>query len=615
MISGCVQTPPAADAPAIVEQAAPSEPAVAQATELSERAEQLSYITNGTWSFTVAPGKYSILPALSVSVDVSLPPEEGVEAAAGMAKAHMGVFLPDVPAGTKVPVIVDVGPYYSASSGNVPLQLEGDTVATEPAARLGKFLITNFVPHGYAVAQVSVFGTGDSTNCMDLMGKSEQAGIDAAITWLGTQGWSNGKVALIGRSYDGTTPWEAAASGNPHLATIVPISGLIGQHELMWRNGSSESRGGSGLLYAIYAADTIDGDAGDATAVLCKDYLTGGPMSWAAGVTGDNVAPEVNDYWVERYFLDRALKNYKGSVYLTHGLQDWNVDPHMAFPTHQKLVDAGLDVKGLYGQWAHMYPDRINEHVGLPEGYGKEAFPKSVRFDWAQDLLEWFDYYLMGLGPKPALVAEVQDSGGLWRVEETYPPKDAKWIDLALSTGEKLHGDRPDVITLAGAAGQVEGAPVDTDISLRYKFAPLSLDKDTRIAGLAQLSLTLTPSGPGGQVFAQLRDSETGLRVGHAIMDLRYAAGGKEMVPVVPGMPLTAKMEFEAFDVVLPAGHGLVLILAPFGEDYLPSDVSDPLVVDSAASILKLPTVDRSPEVFFTPPEPTVEAGAAVAQP
>ena len=65
-------------------------------------------------------------------------------------------------------------------------------------------------------------------------------GIDAAVTWLGTQSWSNGKVGIIGKSYDGSTPWQAATFGNPHLATIVPMSGLIGVHELMWRNGSME---------------------------------------------------------------------------------------------------------------------------------------------------------------------------------------------------------------------------------------------------------------------------------------------------------------------------------------------------------------------------------------
>ena len=44
-------------------------------------------------------------------------------------------------------------------------------------------------------------------------------------------------------SPDGSTPLNAAASGSEYLATIVPMSGLIGVHDLMWRNGSMEARG------------------------------------------------------------------------------------------------------------------------------------------------------------------------------------------------------------------------------------------------------------------------------------------------------------------------------------------------------------------------------------
>ena len=93
----------------------------------------------------------------------------------------------------KVRVIAEIGPYYD----------DGDVDALTPADRLGRFLIENFVPHGYGVAQVSVFGTGESNHCMDLMGHDEMEGIKAAVEGLGQQSWSNGKVGAIGISYDG----------------------------------------------------------------------------------------------------------------------------------------------------------------------------------------------------------------------------------------------------------------------------------------------------------------------------------------------------------------------------------------------------------------------------
>ena len=171
-----------------------------------ERINQ-NFNTTGSYSYTLESGQYGTLGPESVFIDVDLPSSELGCTITDDCQVHLGLWLPDVPNGTKVPVIADVGPYYD----------DGDVDALTPANRLGKFLIENMVPHGYAVAQVSVFGTGMSNHCMDFMGLSEQMGIDAAVTWLGTQDWSNGNVGIVGKSYDGTTPWQAAMFGNPHL--------------------------------------------------------------------------------------------------------------------------------------------------------------------------------------------------------------------------------------------------------------------------------------------------------------------------------------------------------------------------------------------------------------
>jgi len=132
----------------------------------------------------------------------------------------------------------------------------------------------------------------------------------------------------------------------------------------------------------------------------------------------------VGNYWGERYFLDRVLENYNGSVYLIQGMQDWNVDPHMAVPTINILKQHGIDAKGLFGQWDHDYPDRPDYHFDRSaEGRGREAYPQMTRFDWMQDLLEWFDYYLKGIGDKPGQWIEIQSNHGEWRIEDFYPPQ------------------------------------------------------------------------------------------------------------------------------------------------------------------------------------------------
>ena len=73
----------------------------------------------------------------------------------------------------------------------------------------------------------------------------------------------------------------------------------------------------------------------------------------------------------------------------------------------------------------------------------------------------------------------------------------------------------------------------------------------------------------GGQIFAEMQDAETGLRLGHATMDIRYYQGGSDPTTVLPGQSLTMLMEFQAIDAILPAGHGIRLVLTETGEDYL----------------------------------------------
>ncbi len=554
---------------------------------------------NLPWSITLNQGVFDILPGIGKFVTVDMPLGTGLPSA----EVHMGLFFPDIegcdwgahmdvgiipgggdgtagdlPEHCQLPVVADVGPYFGQATG-IPA-LSFDPHATQPANRLGKFLIENLVPHGYIVAQVSVTGTGDSTGCMDLMGPVEQAGVQGAVRYLGDAPWSNGNVGLIGRSYDGSTPFEAAmAEDLPQLKTIVPISGLYGQFDLMWKNGSVELRG-PGVLWGLYYAFTYTGNQANPSLAarqiienaLCPETQTGGAVAAGSYIYGgDPIRPyqEEGGYWEERSFKAEVLENYKGSVYFIHGMQDWNVDTHMAFPFYQELQDQGLEVKGLFGQWAHHYPDRVSEH------------PNNIRWDWAQDLLEWFDHYLKETGAKPQLVVEMEDDHYQWRIEETWPPADLQWTPIEVDG--------------AGQSVQPFGQPV------RYNLGVLSEDKDLHISGLPQFHVDVTPAGPGGQIGLRLLDAtENNRRLGHAIMDLRYADGGVDMTPVIPGQTITAKMEFLPFDAFVPAGHELVLEVTSTVCDYLASSVSSEVTIEQGT--LRLPIVERDGSTFYYPP-------------
>ena len=524
-------------------------------------------------------GSHAVGEVQSIFVEVpAITLKDGGAGATGDAEVHLGLWLPviegcdytgNITEECKIPVIAEIGPYYD----------DGDVDALTPADRLGRFLIENFVPHGFGVAQVSVFGTGESNHCMDLMGLDEQAGIKAAVDWLGSQPWSNGKVGAIGKSYDGSTPWNAAAAGSDYLTTIVPMSGLIGLHELMWRNGSMEARGAI-MHNGVYGSFGLDGDLEDAQNG-CEGYMEGYYAGLAAYATGDDLSWMKSDYWTERYFLDRAMEMYNGSIYIIHGMQDWNVDPHMAFPTHQIAIDNGFEVKGLYGQWMHDYPDRPGGHDG---GIG---FPWSLRWDWADDLLEWFDFYLRDNGPQPRLIAEIQDDLGGWRVEGTYPPMDTYWNEMTLDQCEMTSGS--DTVTTTSQTVLDCG----------------TMEEDFRIIGMPTIHIGARMLGTSGHLFVEMQRGSDGSHLGHAVMDLRFADGGKDGVAAyIPGTTVLAKMEFFAMDVVLEAGDNLVLVITQTGEDYIPSTVSTTQVnvfLDDR-STLSLSTVDRTCDDLFLPP-------------
>ena len=554
---------------------------------------KLPYETGGDFGVALEVGPYEIMPTENAwnsthhFVEYTLPLEEGGAAPNGL--VSLAVWRPLVPEGTLVPVIAESGPYFQEASVETP-SIE------VPGSWLGQMFIDQILPHGYAFAQISVSGTGRSNHCMDLMGNAEQLGNDAAVRWLGEQSWSNGAVALIGKSYDGSTPWQAAMFGSEHdyLKTIVPISGLIGVKELMWKNGSSEAR--APIMHnGVYGSYGLDGDEEDYQN-LCPDYIIGPGTGVSAYVFGSEVA---GTYWEERYFLDRVIENYKGSVYLIQGMHDWNVDPHMAVPTINRLIDAGIDARGLFGQWDHDYPDRpvqLDDRSDLG-GRGGEAFPEMIRFDWMQDMLEWFDYYLKDIGEQPGQWIEIQSNQGSWRIEDRYPAADTTVQSFELGSDMSNIGGTTTVLPDASNGPVWESAPLETDLYF---------------GGLPRLHVDVTTATLGGQLYALLEDCDDQnncIHLGHAIMDLRYHAGGDQIQTWTPVVEtINAKMEFFAMDAEVEAGHVLRLSLLSTGEDYLPASTSSVVFVgEGAASTLQIDVFDPSERRYFTPPVCTHE--------
>lgn len=479
---------------------------------------------------------------------------------------QVGFVRPDAPTGYRSPVILQASPYILTDLRDVDI------------SRCNSFLVQNFVPHGYTVAFVPTRGAGGTDSCADLMGPKERSDLSQAVTWLGSQRWSNGNVGMTGASYDGSTPWEVAATGNPHLKTIVPVSGIHDIYEFVYGRGHNDWRwwffvAGYYDYYGMGQANPAGGRDPDryAKAALCDSTDEALAATFESYATGKQ---DQFGYWKQRDSNDEILKRYRGSVLLVQGLQDWNVSPDHQWPFINRLQRRGVYVEQMLGQWDHTYPDA--NHDAGPRG------------DYADILLQWWDRWLKGdrsadLGPR----VEVQDSDMRWRTEQAWPPADTTNETFYLASDNRL-SDAPDegeATAVLGPGTRNRYFYVITDNAFVYNDAPVDrycadcailtrdIKDDLRIVGIPKLELRVTPTGPGGFVAAYLiRVDEQGAwnLLGWGAGDLRFP-DGKGPKDVEPGQEMKLDVPLQPLDGIVRKGEQLVLLLDQGHADHMPT--------------------------------------------
>lgn len=529
------------------------------------------------------------------------------------AAVAMLLFRPVVPAGERVPVVLSASPYHPHIETLAPMATPGW-----------------FVGYGYAEAWLAVRGTAGSGGCMDFMGPRESHDIDQAVTWLGAQDWSNGNVGMIGISYDGGTQWQAAGSGNPHLRTIVPMSGVTDLFSLYYRNGTMVNRG------AWHSTDYMTTSAYEwnnpafgrglddtVAAVDCEEVREGQRASAHAAATGER---DPWGFWAERDLRPAVVANYTGSVLLVQGLQDWNVPPSQVYPWVHALEARGVPVKHLLGQWMHMSPDHGTSATNTPYVLGPRVLDwvdgnPAMRWDFAEILVRWFDYWLkedrtVDLGPR----VQVQDSSFRWRSEEAWPPADATPRRFWLAPGGTLADAPASGSGTAVAAADAAHALTPSNVrdpratgptAATFRTEPFA--SEFRFAGAPKVHVTATPTGPGGVLYAYLyREGPDGAgdRLGWGSIDLRFAAGGESASEVEAGKSVHVALELEPLDVVVPVGDRLVLVLTQgtFGDHATsvdnPAAPPFPVVIEVGGekSLLEVWAFGRGEDAFFEPP-------------
>ena len=105
-----------------------------------------------------------------------------------------------------------------------------------------------FLVRGYAVVEVGGLGTRGSEGLETCGADVETDAFKCVVEWLAKNSsrvaytdkenniqikadWSNGNVAMTGRSYGGTTDFAVASTGVANLKTIVPVAGIASWYE------------------------------------------------------------------------------------------------------------------------------------------------------------------------------------------------------------------------------------------------------------------------------------------------------------------------------------------------------------------------------------------------
>lgn len=501
-------------------------------------------------------GPFELLPVERVFVSA----EDGTD-------LHVWIVRPDLPPGAGAPVVLWASPYFGTTqeSGDDPALWDNSWAGEAVPVRL-------LVEHGYAVAIMNLRGSGLSGGCFTLFGSEDWDDTATVVDWLGEQGWSNGRVGMMGLSYHGTTPWQAAVRTPAHLKTIV-TAGMISNLYTFFHSdqGAAQAVGpafGTVIFGAVATvppnepADRIGGQwvprlpervCPETAAVLTELY------------TGDYGDVRSDAFWEERRII-RDMPQITSSVLLTHGLRDLTGHAVQEDPVWRALAE-DTPKRMILGQWGHAFPNFSDSWT-------------DTRESWDSVHLAWFDFWLKGIGAVPPGLGNVeyQEDSLAWRNATAWPPAEAAQQATYLCGGslaaEPCSGPAGSFVSAPGmdsASDRVCGGPnaaadaVAEQVSLLFLSEPLTDDvvlagnpfaylglESTEPGGL--LSLYAYEVGPGGECRDEFR------RITFGSADLRHHDGNYAGKDFPVGTPTKVRVDMTNLVERVSAGNRIAVV-------------------------------------------------------
>ncbi|HEX2088266.1 MAG TPA: CocE/NonD family hydrolase [Solirubrobacteraceae bacterium] len=394
---------------------------------------------------------------------------------------HAGVFLPaDRRPGERHPVVVVLGPYTAPNGGATGAAAGGPNVDGVPPIRFPElFADANILEDRWAYVQVDVRGFGGSGGCFEYYGPNEMRDAGTAVEYLAGRDWSTGKVAMWGKSYDAAEGVLALAARPRGLAAVVTQAPGLSAYTALWMNRVHYATGRYATT-GLYTTDdllppqNLDTLASAEYAMATISGLSQPPQCRADALVGMNTQRDRDaEFWEGRepYLL---AKGSTVPTLWTHGFYDANTKP-----VHLDVWEALRGPKeAWFGQFTHFR--------------GHE--PEVGRRGFLEQAMRFLDRHVRGVRVRerdPAITVQEGNGDGRWRLEERWPPRDAR--DWSFPVREGSYVDEP--------GNEADGGPGAGVWSVTRP-----LPWEAHLAGEPVLRATVESSAPDVNVVAHLYD-------------------------------------------------------------------------------------------------------------
>lgn len=491
---------------------------------------------------------------------------------------YVQYWRPTDPA-VKVPVILSISPYRYLYA------------RLDPRAPITDTYSDRYVPRGYARAYADLVGTGLSDGCYNYGGKNEAIANAAVIEWLGTRPWTNGKIGMIGTSYDGATQLEAATLAPKHLAAIVPQEPVSiwyhynYDHGVLYNGSDEKTENVDQTGYPVGTPDLFDfvlGRTPNTDPGLTPAQRVAN-LQWRLQECGDisheakghGAQTEYDAFWQERDWALRADK-VTAAVLYQQGWDDNNTKSQQFQRFFDHLTHAA-DKRAIAGQWVH---------TDVFDGGAAASHWPIVRLDY---LDAYFAHWLKGapasvLDGFPKILSEGSDKQfrttlpfGVKRTVTALPTQAARFTNTGAETSMVIH-----------ETGSLPNSP-------NYWVSELKpVSADSRLTGIGKIMVTASSTGLRGQLDAALVDVDSAgaasvICVG--LSDLRYRNNPAVGQDLSPGKAFSASVSLTPQDYILKAGHHFAIVLSGSNLVWGVSDPEAGQVVTIAKATLSLPVL------------------------